>query len=144
MIFLFQFDGDLYLAPGFKAPPNLDYIGYHDYIDEMLPAENPVLYGLHPNAEIEFLTVTSNNLFKTILEMQPKDNTIGEGSGSSLEEKVGQVCCHRCVKLIKNQSCAVEVFFLAAYVNENTTYLFVDCLLDANCLLQLLVSYSPC
>lgn len=84
-------DGELYLAPGFKAPPNLDYIGYHDYIDEMLPAENPVLYGLHPNAEIEFLTVTSDNLFKTILELQPKDNLIGEGSGSSIEEKVKNV-----------------------------------------------------
>ncbi|XP_063777851.1 dynein axonemal heavy chain 11 isoform X2 [Pseudophryne corroboree] len=84
-------DGELSLAPGFVAPPNLDYTGYHDYIDKMLPAENPVLYGLHSNAEIEFLTVTSDNLFKTILEMQPKDMLIGEGSGLSAEEKVKNV-----------------------------------------------------
>ncbi|KAG8573239.1 hypothetical protein GDO81_012334 [Engystomops pustulosus] len=84
-------DGELSLAPGFLAPPNLDYIGYHTYIDEMLPAENPILYGLHPNAEIEFLTVTSDNLFKTILEMQPKDTMIGEGSGMSIEEKVKNI-----------------------------------------------------
>ncbi|XP_068092066.1 dynein axonemal heavy chain 11 isoform X2 [Hyperolius riggenbachi] len=84
-------DGDLSLAPGFKAPPNLDYVGYHDYIDEMLPAENPVLYGLHPNAEIEFLTVTSDNLFKTILELQPKDSEIGDGAALSVEEKVKNV-----------------------------------------------------
>ncbi|XP_053322781.1 dynein axonemal heavy chain 11 [Spea bombifrons] len=84
-------EGDLALAPGFPAPPNLDYVGYHDYIDEMLPAENPVLYGLHPNAEIEFLTVTSDNLFKTILEMQPKDTVLGEGSGMSVEEKVKNI-----------------------------------------------------
>ncbi|XP_075070448.1 dynein axonemal heavy chain 11 [Mixophyes fleayi] len=84
-------DGELSLAPGFVAPPNLDYCGYHDYIDKMLPAENPVLYGLHPNAEIEFLTVTSDNLFKTILEMQPKDMVIGEGSGLSAEEKVKNI-----------------------------------------------------
>ncbi|KAM4689042.1 dynein axonemal heavy chain 11 [Discoglossus pictus] len=86
-----MFDGELTLAPGFQAPPNLDYKGYHDYIDEMLPAENPVLYGLHPNAEIEFLTVTSENLFKTILEMQPKNTIIGEGSGMSPEEKVKNI-----------------------------------------------------
>ncbi|XP_056375680.1 dynein axonemal heavy chain 11 isoform X6 [Hyla sarda] len=84
-------DGELSLAPGFLAPPNLDYIGYHAYVDEMLPAENPVLYGLHPNAEIEFLTMTSDNLFKTILEMQPKDTLIGEGSGMSTEEKVKNI-----------------------------------------------------
>ncbi|CAJ0964167.1 unnamed protein product [Ranitomeya imitator] len=84
-------DGELSLAPGFLAPPNLDYIGYHTYIDDMLPPENPVLYGLHPNAEIEFLTVTSDNLFKTILEMQPKDTLIGEGSGMSVEEKVKNI-----------------------------------------------------
>ncbi|XP_040289656.1 dynein heavy chain 11, axonemal [Bufo bufo] len=84
-------DGELSLAPGFRAPPNLDYVGYHAYIDEMLPAENPVLYGLHPNAEIEFLTVTSDNLFKTILEMQPKDTLVGEGSGMSAEEKVKNI-----------------------------------------------------
>lgn len=42
-------DGELQLAPGFPAPPNTDYIGYHNYIDEMMPPETPYLYGLHPN-----------------------------------------------------------------------------------------------
>jgi dynein heavy chain len=77
----------LYLAPGFPVPPNLDYKGYHNYIDETLPPESPYLYGLHPNAEIEFLTTTSENLFKTVLEMQPRDSAGGEGAGSSREEK---------------------------------------------------------
>ena len=27
-----QVDGELMLAPGFPAPPNTDYIGYHTYI----------------------------------------------------------------------------------------------------------------
>uniref|UniRef100_A0A8C8VJF2 Dynein axonemal heavy chain 11 n=1 Tax=Pelusios castaneus TaxID=367368 RepID=A0A8C8VJF2_9SAUR len=84
-------EGELALAPGFLAPPNFDYAGYHKYIDEMLPAESPVLYGLHPNAEIEFLTVTSENLFKTLLEMQPRNLLVGEESGQSAEEKVKNV-----------------------------------------------------
>lgn len=66
-------DGELYLAPNFPAPPNTDYLGYHNYIDEMMPAESPYLYGLHPNAEIGFLTTTSENLFRTVFEMQPRD-----------------------------------------------------------------------
>ncbi len=83
-----QLDGETYLAPGFAVPPNSDYKGYHTYIDEMLPPESPYLYGLHPNAEIDFLTTTSDNLFKTVLEMQPRDTGAGSGGGSSREEKV--------------------------------------------------------
>ncbi|XP_066519810.1 dynein axonemal heavy chain 11 isoform X1 [Hoplias malabaricus] len=83
-----QFDRKLALAPGFIVPSNLDYQGYHNYIDEMLPHESPVHYGLHPNAEIEFLTVTSDNLFHTLLELQTRDSSMGEGSSQSTEEKV--------------------------------------------------------
>ena len=83
-----QLDGDLMLAPGFAIPPNSDYVGYHQYIDENLPPESPYLYGLHPNAEIGFLTTTSENLFRTVLEMQPRDTSGGAGAASSREEKV--------------------------------------------------------
>ncbi|XP_070187600.1 dynein beta chain, ciliary-like isoform X2 [Littorina saxatilis] len=81
-------DGELYLAPGFPVPPNSDYKGYHAYIDECLPAESPYLYGLHPNAEIEFLTTLSENLFRTVFEMQPRDTGAAGGGGVSREEKV--------------------------------------------------------
>uniref|UniRef100_A0A668A8H9 Dynein axonemal heavy chain 11 n=1 Tax=Myripristis murdjan TaxID=586833 RepID=A0A668A8H9_9TELE len=78
----------LALAPGFFVPSNLDYQGYHGFIDEMLPHESPVHYGLHPNAEIEFLTVTSDSLFHTLLELQSPDAVMGEGASQTLEEKV--------------------------------------------------------
>uniref|UniRef100_A0A8D3BTI9 Dynein axonemal heavy chain 11 n=1 Tax=Scophthalmus maximus TaxID=52904 RepID=A0A8D3BTI9_SCOMX len=81
----------LSLAPGLFVPSNLDYQGYHDFIDEMLPHESPVHYGLHPNAEIEFLTVTSDNLFHTLLELQSPDAVMGEGASQTLEEKVKTV-----------------------------------------------------
>ncbi|NXE29303.1 DYH17 protein, partial [Ardeotis kori] len=80
-------DGEVYLAPGFLIPPSLDYKGYHDYVDDNLPPESPYLYGLHPNAEIGFLTVTSDRLLRTVLEMQPKESDAGGGSGVSREEK---------------------------------------------------------
>lgn len=50
-----------------------------------------MLYGLHPNAEIGFLTVTSDRLFRTVLEMQPKESDAGGGAGISREEKVKSV-----------------------------------------------------
>ncbi|KAM4623876.1 dynein axonemal heavy chain 9 isoform 1-T1 [Polymixia lowei] len=84
-------EGELYLAPGFPLPGNMDYNGYHQYIDDALPAESPYLYGLHPNAEIGFLTQTSEKLFRTVLEMQPRDAGAGEGSGNTREEKVRAV-----------------------------------------------------
>ncbi|XP_030163941.1 dynein heavy chain 11, axonemal isoform X3 [Lynx canadensis] len=84
-------EDELTLAPGFAAPPNLDYSGYHQYIEERLPPESPALYGLHPNAEIEFLTVMSNTLFRTLLEMQPRNALVSEELGQSTEEKVKNV-----------------------------------------------------
>lgn len=82
-------DGDLHLAPGFQAPPNTDYQGYHTYIDEALPAESPVLYGLHPNAEIGFMSTTSENLFRTVFEMQPREAGAVGGTNVTREDKVG-------------------------------------------------------
>lgn len=58
------------------------------YIDAELPPESPYLYGLHPNAEIGFLTQTSEKLFRTVLELQPRDSQAGDGAGATREEKV--------------------------------------------------------
>ncbi|XP_073341249.1 dynein axonemal heavy chain 11 isoform X2 [Pagrus major] len=86
-----MFEGELFLCPGFLTPPFMDYSGYHSYIDEHLPSENPTLYGLHPNAELECLTVTSDNLLRTLLELQPQESSRGEGAAQSSEEKVKSV-----------------------------------------------------
>lgn len=53
-----------------------------------MPAESPYLYGLHPNAEIGFLTMTAENLFKTVFEMQPRDAGSSGGQTVTREEKV--------------------------------------------------------
>uniref|UniRef100_G1NZM7 Dynein axonemal heavy chain 11 n=1 Tax=Myotis lucifugus TaxID=59463 RepID=G1NZM7_MYOLU len=85
-------EDELLLAPGFAAPPNLsDYCGYHQYVEETLPPESPTLYGLHPNAEIEFLTVTSNTLFRTLLETQPRKALVSQELEPSTEDKVKNI-----------------------------------------------------
>ncbi|PSN39336.1 Dynein beta chain [Blattella germanica] len=81
-------DGDVLLAPGFPAPGNMDYVGYRTYIDDNLPTETPYLYGLHPNAEIGFLTTSSEKLFRTVFEMQPRDAGAGGGATVTREEKL--------------------------------------------------------
>lgn len=81
-------DGELFFAPGFLAPPNTDFHGYHTYIEESMPPESPHLYGLHPNAEIGFLNTTADNLFRTVFEMQPRDAGSSGGQTITREDKV--------------------------------------------------------
>ncbi|XP_036372722.1 dynein heavy chain 9, axonemal [Megalops cyprinoides] len=114
-------EGELYLAPGFPLPGNMDYNGYHQYIDAALPAESPYLYGLHPNAEIGFLTQTSEKLFRTVLEMQPRDSSAGEGSGTTREEKVKVVIDEITEKLPEEFNIAE----LMGKVEERTPYIVV-------------------
>ena len=66
---------DLFLSPDAS---NTSYIGYKAYIDEALPQEAPVMFGLHPNAEIGYLTSTADNMFETIVSLQGGDISGGQ------------------------------------------------------------------
>lgn len=59
------------LSQGFKSPDpsKLEYDGYRNYIETKLPIESPILFGLHPNAEIGYLTSTCDVIFETILSV---------------------------------------------------------------------------
>ncbi|XP_043471037.1 dynein beta chain, ciliary [Leptopilina heterotoma] len=114
-------DGELHLAPGFPAPPNTDLVGYHTYIDEAMPPESPYLYGLHPNAEIGFLTTTSENLFKTVFEMQPRDAGSSGGQTVTREEKVKQILDEIIEKLPEE----FNMTEIMGKVEERTPYVIV-------------------
>merc|ERR1712061_415318 len=116
-----QLETDFYLAPGFPIPPDSDYKGYHAYIDEVLPPESPALYGLHPNAEIGVLTATSEELFKTLLEMQPKGTSGGAGGGMSRDEQIKSVLDDILEKLPDD----FNLIELAARCEELTPYAVV-------------------
>lgn len=115
---------------------------FPQYIDEALPAESPYLYGLHPNAEIGFLTQTSEKLFRTVLEMQPRDGGSGEGSGTSRDEKVHirqRVSLrfpakHQKTKLFLLQDgktytdqVACDVFFFSSSVRTFPPHIYAEC-----------------
>ncbi|XP_045383116.1 dynein axonemal heavy chain 9 isoform X2 [Lemur catta] len=114
-------EGELSLAPGFPLPGNLDYPGYHQYIDAQLPPESPYLYGLHPNAEIGFLTQTSDKLFRTVLELQPQDSQAGDAAGATREEKVKALL----EEILERVTDEFNMPELMARVEERTPYVVV-------------------
>ncbi|CAM9625284.1 unnamed protein product, partial [Phaeothamnion confervicola] len=69
------------LGPGFKAPSphDYDFAGFLDYMDRELPPESPPQFGLHPNAEIGYLTNSSETLFRTVLNIGGSGDGGGRG-----------------------------------------------------------------
>ena len=59
--------GESWVGAGAWVPvprsDEFDYEGYASYIDTKMPKESPPLFGLHPNAEIGYLTSSTANLF---------------------------------------------------------------------------------
>jgi len=82
----------LELAPGFKAPLPSSYKALCNYIETSLPSESPVMYGMHPNAELSLLTSLGETLFKTITEVS------GGGSGGQCNWSlwIGSCVCNCC------------------------------------------------
>lgn len=66
----------------FKSPDpaKYDYEAYRKYIEEKLPAEVPQMFGMHPNAEIGYLTAQCDTIFDTIMSIQGGSGA-GAGSG---------------------------------------------------------------
>eukprot|EP00295_Goniomonas_pacifica_P045819 CAMPEP_0175918472 /NCGR_PEP_ID=MMETSP0108-20121206/11901_1 /TAXON_ID=195067 ORGANISM="Goniomonas pacifica, Strain CCMP1869" /NCGR_SAMPLE_ID=MMETSP0108 /ASSEMBLY_ACC=CAM_ASM_000204 /LENGTH=1079 /DNA_ID=CAMNT_0017241099 /DNA_START=10 /DNA_END=3249 /DNA_ORIENTATION=- len=74
------------LFPGFPTPSSsLTCKQLSDYIESNMPAESPIAYGMHPNAEIGFRLLQADSIFKSILDLQPR--SAGGGSGMSLQDK---------------------------------------------------------
>eukprot|EP00959_Pyramimonas_sp_CCMP1952_P093918 1964771-Pyramimonas_sp.AAC.1 len=72
--------------PKFSNPPNtLTQKQALEFIDETFPAETPLAFGLHPNAEIGFRLREAENLCLQILQLQPRE--AGGGEGMTSEEK---------------------------------------------------------
>jgi dynein heavy chain len=69
----------------------IGYKGYEDFISKSLPPESPIIYGLHPNAEIGFLTTKTENLFSIILRLELGAAEGGTSSGSLLRETLADL-----------------------------------------------------
>ena len=62
------------------------------YIDVVITSESPALFGLHPNAELEYRITETNTLFRNLIDLEPKDSgSSSEGSeGSKYDDVKGQ------------------------------------------------------
>jgi dynein heavy chain len=115
-------DADLEIAPGFISPPPSDFAEYHTYIDEQIPPESPYLYGLHPNAEIDYLTQTSARLFSEVLGMQAST-----GSGNAGGDSKETIITNRLVEFLEKLPEEFNMFELNAKVpvEDRTPYINV-------------------
>jgi len=85
------------LAPGFKVPDTaaMSYDDVLQYFQTALPAESPPMFGLHPNAEIGYLTTFAEDLFQTILILGGSGGA-GDKSGDSVVRTVMEDILERC------------------------------------------------
>ena len=74
------------LAPNFKCPDpaRYDYDAYKKHIDEKLPQESPILFYLHSNAEISYLTSQGEFLFDSIFNVQ--GGSVGDAGGGKKKD----------------------------------------------------------
>jgi dynein heavy chain, axonemal len=97
----------LTLAPGFKSPDPLKFErdSYAKYIVEKLPAEIPQMFGLHPNAEIGYLTTTAEFLFDQIMQVQGG----GSGGGKGRKEDIARVYIDKFLEELPEQFFLLEI-----------------------------------
>jgi len=76
--------------PKFEAPPpSLSHKQFVEYVDETLVNETPIAFGLHANAEINFMTQQASEVFRLSGELQPRGAS--GGGGMTLQEKVKRI-----------------------------------------------------
>ena len=79
------------------------------------------MYGLHPNAEIGFLTQTSETLFRTVFELQPRESGGGGGPVTTREDKIKSLVDDIMEKLPE----AFNMIEIMGKVEERTPYVVV-------------------
>ncbi|TYZ65632.1 hypothetical protein PybrP1_006817 [[Pythium] brassicae (nom. inval.)] len=81
---MFPFVGDE-KGPSFLCLAPSSYDKYLEHIETELKTDSPLAFGLHPNAEIDFRTTQSESLFRTLMELQPRDAAAGDAALSPTE-----------------------------------------------------------
>ena len=99
----------------------INQVSCYRYISDNLPPESPILYGLHPNAEIGFLTASSETLFRTVFELQPRESGTSGGPTTTREEKIKALVDDVMEKLPE----AFNMIEIMGKVEERTPYVVV-------------------
>jgi len=108
------------IFPGFVTPSNsMNCKQYREYIEETMPPESPVAYGMHPNAEIGFRFMQAEQMFQSIVELMPRSGG-GEG-GMTLQEKA-KAALDEVLEKLPDQFVLVDIL---DRVEERTPYVNV-------------------
>jgi len=81
----FQFN-DYVADYNYKIPEGLEITNFRDRLDTIPPVDSPLIFGLHPNADLTYRLLEAGMMIATIIETQPKD--AGGGSGKTVDEIV--------------------------------------------------------
>lgn len=111
---------NLTLAPGFRSPNPIKFNRpeYVAYVDEKLPQEIPQMFGLHPNAEIGYLTTLGETLFNTILACSGGSG----GGGVSKKDAIAKETLDRFLKLLPEEFIMLDLNLRA---KDKTPYVVV-------------------
>jgi dynein heavy chain len=95
-------DGKLsWISP--MAGPHEKYL---EHIETM-PAESPLFFGMHPNAEIGFRTAQCDNLFDMLMVLQPRETGKGEddaGAQANDPLAVAEVMCQEILEDVQDRN----------------------------------------
>mmetsp|Transcript_9657 Transcript_9657/g.9343 ORF Transcript_9657/g.9343 Transcript_9657/m.9343 type:complete len:86 (+) Transcript_9657:3-260(+) len=76
------------------------------------------MLGMNPNAEIDFLTMQCNTLFKTLQELQPKDAAAGGDGGGTKQEKI-QEFMHRVSEEVQLDNNKLNIDDIASKMSDD-------------------------
>ncbi|KAL0236998.1 hypothetical protein PCE1_000395 [Barthelona sp. PCE] len=96
-----------------SAPVGGNYDNYYEYVQE-LPEESPELFGLHSNAEIEYLNRQAGNLLDTLLDLQPKS-----GGGGAADDGETQTPEEIVMEMLQNFNSSLPEGFEEENVEES-------------------------
>jgi dynein heavy chain len=116
---------NLTLAPGFRSPDPVKFqrTNYVTFVEEKLPPEIPQMFGLHPNAEIGYLTNLGETLFSTILACSGGSG----GGGGDRQDAVVKELIDRFLGLLPPEFVMLELFSRAKERTPFVTVCLQEC-----------------
>uniref|UniRef100_A0A7S3YCE3 AAA+ ATPase domain-containing protein n=1 Tax=Lotharella globosa TaxID=91324 RepID=A0A7S3YCE3_9EUKA len=90
----------------YKVPEFGDLKTYTNAIGELPDVNSPVVFGLHPNAEIQYNTNTAKTIWSDLISLQPR--TTGGGGGKTREQHIKETA----EKLLKDVPPPVDLIVI--------------------------------
>ncbi|KAL0219153.1 hypothetical protein P9112_004806 [Eukaryota sp. TZLM1-RC] len=85
----------------YTIPKDHNYSSFVNYINSIPMFNSPELFGLHPNTEIQFYTLSARELWRQMIELQPR--TQASGQETSREDYVASIAKGIKEKLANNE-----------------------------------------